>query len=155
MVSRLKNREKFSFMRETMESWNVGFRRNHRSLTLHPSNREVKAQTGFVPDSTLRSRWKFFFFPMKKEPGGRGEGAWEGVGIKYANVNRREKPVPCQVPNQPRAGAHRVKGADKLKACHLGGARPSHQALHNQARGSKKHLSWPGSSWNAVSNYFL
>lgn len=74
MVSRLKNREKFSFMRETMESWNVGFRRNHRSLTLHPSNREVKAQTGFVPDSTLRSRWKFFFFPMKKEPGAGEKG---------------------------------------------------------------------------------
>lgn len=85
-----------------------------------------------------------YFFSMKKEPRGRGEGARGGVGIKYANVNHREKSVPFQVPNQPRAEAHRVKGADKLKACHLSWARSRHQALHNQARGSKKHLSWPG-----------
>lgn len=41
---------------------------NHRSLNLHPSNGEVKAQTGSLPDSTLSSSWKLLFFHEK--------GAW-------------------------------------------------------------------------------
>lgn len=55
-------------MRKTIESWNVGSKKNHRSLNLHPSNREMEAQTGSVPASRLSSSWKLLFFPEK--------GAW-------------------------------------------------------------------------------
>lgn len=50
-----KEQGKASPMRKTIESWNVGNKQNHRSVSLHPSSGEAKAQTGSGPELNMET----------------------------------------------------------------------------------------------------
>lgn len=85
--------------------------KNHRSLNPHPSDGEMKAQTGSVPASTLSSSWKLLFFHEKGAWGfGRRSKGQESV-LNRPIVNHRESLcLPRGLPS-PGQGAHSVKGA--------------------------------------------